>query len=94
MTGFHLFKFVNRVNAILRPLTNGRVQLFNKFQTEEQARLLYKNFKVDLERATKEFVGLGLISDDQKRQWDKLPLRNKGVSERYAFIGLSKLLGL
>ncbi len=94
LIGYYSFKLLNRVNAILRPITKGRVQIFNKFQTEEQDRLLHKNFHEDLKGATNKCVELGLMSNAQKREWDKLPLRSTGIGERYAFIGLGKLLNL
>ena len=89
---FYWFKFLNRVNAVLRPLTKGYIQLFNKYQTEEQDRLLYKDFHKDLKNATDKFVKLGFMNKEQKREWDKLPLRSSGVSERFGIISLSKLI--
>jgi len=86
------FKFLNRVNAILRPLTKGHVQLFNKYQTEEQERLLYRDFHKDLKEATTKFVKLGLMSEQQKKEWDKLPLKSSGTGERYYMIGLGRLV--
>lgn len=86
------FKFLNRSNAVLRPLTKGQIQLFNKYQTEEQERLLYRDFYNDLKEATQKFVNLGLMSEEQKKEWDKLPLRSSGVGERYYLISLGKLV--
>lgn len=89
---FYWFKFLNRSNAILRPLTNGRIQLFNKYQTEEHERFLYSDFKSDLLAATEKFLLMGILSPEQKKEFDKLPLRSAGVAERYALISLSKIL--
>ena len=89
---FYWFKFLNRANAVLRPLTKGHIQLFNKYQTEEQDRLLYRDFHNDLKDATQKFVKLGLMTEEQKKDWDKLPLRSSGISERYNLIGLGKLV--
>jgi hypothetical protein len=89
---WYSFKFLNRVNAILKPVTKGHIQLFNKYQTEEQERLLYRDFHKDLKEATEKFVNLGLMSEKQKQQWDKLPLKSGGVGERYYLIGLRKLV--
>jgi len=86
------FKFLNRVNAVLRPLTKGYIQLFNKYQTEEQDRLLYRDFHEDLKQATEKFANLGLMNKEQKKKWDKLPLKSSGISERYNLIGLGKLV--
>lgn len=90
---WYRFKLINRANAALRVFTMGRVQLPNKFQTEEQARLLYRDFSIDLRTATSRFVSLGILTEAQKAQWDKLPYGSAGVSERYAMISISKLLG-
>lgn len=89
---FYWFKFLNRVNAILRPVTKGHIQLFNKYQTEEQDRLLYRDFHGDLKEATEKFVNLGLMSLDQKKYWDNLPIRTNGIGERYYIIGVAKLI--
>ncbi|MBU1674121.1 hypothetical protein KJ839_06795 [Patescibacteria group bacterium] len=86
------FKFLNRANAILRPFTKGHIQLFNKYQTEEQERLLYRNFDSFLYLATQKFVDKGLMTIEQKKYWDKLPLRANGVGERYYLIGLARLI--
>jgi len=29
---------------------------------------------------------------EQKKEWDKLPLKSKGISERYNLIGLGELI--
>lgn len=80
------------IKAFLRPLTKGHIQLFNKYQTEEQDRLLYRDFHKDLKQATEKFVKLKLMTEKEKKEWDKLPLRNSGVGERYNLIGLGKLV--
>lgn len=85
------FKFLNRSKGVLRPLTFGHIQLFNKYQ-EEQDRLLYMDFHKNLKQATTKFENLGLMSEDQKKEWDKLPLRSGGISERYNLIGLGILI--
>jgi len=86
------FKFINRVNAILRPLTKGKIKLLNKYQTEEQERLLYRDFYTELKSATSKFVDMGIITKSQKIYWDKLPLRNNGVGERFGLISLGQLI--
>jgi hypothetical protein len=87
---FYSFKILNRINATLRLFTKGYIQLFNKYQTEEQDRLLYRDFHKDLKNATSKFVDVGIMSKEQKKQWDKLPLKNGGISERFVIISLSK----
>jgi hypothetical protein len=89
---FYWFKYLNRVNAVLRPLTKGHIQLFNKYQTEEQDRILYRDLHPYLKKATSKFVELGLMSEEQKNEWDKLPLRNAGIGERFGMISLGKLI--
>lgn len=89
---WYSFKFLNRANAILRPFTKGQIQLFNKYQTEEQDRLLYRDFHKELKESTQKFVNLGLMNEEQKKEWDKLPLKSKGISERYHLISLGKLI--
>jgi len=86
------FKFINRANAILRVVTKGYIQLFNKFQTEEQERLLYRDLHKELKESTAKFVKLKLMTTEQKLQWDKLPIRSNGINERYCLISLSKLV--
>lgn len=86
------FKFLNRANLILRLLTKGHIQLFNKYQTEEQDRLLYRDFHYELKKATAKFVKSGLMTKKQKKYWDKLPLKSKGISERFYLISLGKLI--
>lgn len=86
------FKFLNRINAILRLITKGHIQLFNKYQTEEQDRLLYRDFHKDLKQATKKFLDIGLMTEKQKKEWDKLPIRGAGIGYRYHLISLGKLV--
>ena len=86
------FKFLNFSNAILRKLTFGHLQFLNKYQTEEQERLLYRDFHLDLKNSTKKLKALDLISQQNKKYWDKLPLRSEGISERYNFISLANIL--
>jgi len=85
------FKFLNRANAVFRLLTKGYIQLFNKYQTEEQDRLLYRDFYDELKNATSKYVEVGLMTKEQKQLWDKLPLKSGGVGERYYLISLGKL---
>lgn len=86
------FKLINRVNAVLRVLTKGQVQLFNKYQTEEQDRLLYRDFHTDLKKATSKFVNMKLMTEEQKQYWDKLPLKSSGIGERFNLISLGQLI--
>jgi hypothetical protein len=86
------FRSKNILSATLRFITRGHIQLFNKYQTEEQERLLYRDFHKDLKDATEKFAKLGLMTRQQKKQWDKLPLRSVGVSERYHLISLAQIV--
>jgi len=38
------------------------------------------------------FVNLGLMNEEQKKEWDNLPLRSNGINERYNLIGLGELI--
>ena len=89
---WHVFRIINRMNSILRIITSGKFQLLNKFQTEEQERLLYSDFKENLHLATAKLFTKGLISKDQKKLYDKMPIRSAGVAERYALISLAEIL--
>ena len=65
------FKLLNFLNEILRKLTFGHFQFLNKYQTEEQERLLYRDFYLDLKNSTKKLKALDLISQQNKKYWDK-----------------------
>lgn len=89
---WYYFKFLNRANAVLRIVTNGSLWLLNRYQTEEQERLLYSEFSSDLYSATSRFVELNIMTNEQKKYWDKLPHGSSGVGERFALISLAKIL--
>jgi hypothetical protein len=92
MFNWNLFRFLNRVNSILRVLTKGRIQFLNKYQTEEHERLLYSDFEENLHLATAKFLSMGILNSRQKVEFDFLPIKSAGVSERYAIISLAKIL--
>lgn len=89
---WQLFRIINRANSLLRVLTRGKIQILNKYQTEEHERLLYSYFRCDLHAATAKFLAMGILSTEQKMEFDMLPLRSAGVAERYALISLAKIL--
>ena len=89
---WYFFRILNRANSLLRVLTRGKIQLVNKYQTEEHERLLYSDFRGDLHAATAKFLAMGILSADQKIEFDKLPIRSAGVAERYALISLAKIV--
>jgi hypothetical protein len=86
------FKLTNRVNALLRLITKGRIQLFNKYQTEEQERVLYENMHNLLKKSTQYLFELGVISKYQKKVFDRLPVTSKGIPQRFTIIGIANLL--
>jgi hypothetical protein len=88
------FRLINASNGILRILSDGRIQIFNKFQTEEQERILYTHFKQDLHNATNKFVSIGLMNAPTKEFYDRLPLRAHGTDSRFTIISLAKLLNM
>jgi hypothetical protein len=92
LLNWYIFRFINGANSILRILTLGKLQFFNKYQTEEHERLLYHEFKTDLHLATAKFLTMGILSPEQKKEFDKLPIRSAGIEERYALISLAKIL--
>ena len=73
-------------------MTRGKIQILNKYQTEEHERLLYSDFKENLHAATSKFLAMGIFSTEQKVEFDKLPIKSAGVAERYAIISLAKIL--
>ena len=83
LLNWYFFRVLNRVNSLLRVLTRGQIQLFNKYQTEEHERLLYSEFMEDLHAATSKFLAMGLLSFEQKIEFDKLPIRSIGVAKYY-----------
>ena len=89
---WYLFRILNLVNSALRLATKGKIQLLNKYQTEEHERLLYSDFRNDLSAATAKFLAMGILSADQKMKFDKLSIRSAGVAERYALISLAKII--
>jgi hypothetical protein len=76
----------------LRLLSRGKIQIFNKYQTEEHEKLLYSDFKNELHSATTKLLVLGILSMTQKKEFDKLPIRSAGISERYSLISIAKIL--
>ena len=88
------FRLINASNGILRILSDGKFQIFNKFQTEEQERILFTRFKKDLQDATNKFVSIGLMNAQTKRFFDHLPMRARGADSRFAIISLAKLVNI
>lgn len=86
------FRLLNGTNALLRHLTGGNIQMFNKYQTEEQERLLYKYFHLDLRKATQTFMEAGVMNALAKKHYDKLPLRSAEIGERYNLLSLATLV--
>jgi hypothetical protein len=92
LLNWYIFRFINGANSILRILTLGKLQIFNKYQTEEHEKLLYQEFKIDLHSATAKFLTMGLLSPEQKKEFDKLPIRSAGIAARYTLISLARIL--
>lgn len=89
---FYQFRMLNLVNAIVRKIFRGNFEFSNKYQTEQQELVLRKHLTEELEVATSSLASNGLISLSQKNILDKVPLRNKGVGERYHLISVAALL--
>lgn len=88
----YYFKFINRANALLRIVLNGKFQIFNKYQTEKQENILRRHFSNELKSANTKFVELGIMTSKQKELYDRLPLRSTGTGERYSLISLAKII--
>lgn len=86
------FRLLNSINGILRSFTNGKIQLFNKFQTEEHERLIYGYFRNDLDLAIEKFRTLNLLTNEQCKYYKRLPLRAKGFDSRFTLISLSSII--
>ena len=85
------YRLLNTINGFLRVLTNGKIQLFNKFQTEEQERLIYGYFRNDLNIAITKFNNLNLLTNEQCSYLKKLPIRAKGFDSRFTIISLASM---
>jgi asparagine synthetase B (glutamine-hydrolysing) len=86
------FKIINVANGALRKITNGRIQIFNKFQTEEHERLLFSHFRNDLRSATEFFMQSGLLDSNSKKFFDHLPFRAIDSDMRYNLISMHSLI--
>lgn len=86
------FKALNAANSIIRPLSGGRTELYNPYQTEEADRILRRHFHTDLKSATQKAVLHGLMDTKTKHMFDKLPWRSRGISERLNLISNAALL--
>lgn len=83
------FKFRNRLNALLRKITNGLVQIENKYQTEELEKILYY-FKKELIESFKLLSDMKVL--DKKHEFLKsIPISPKGTNKRYILISIAKL---
>ena len=83
------FKFRNRLNALLRKITSGLVQIENKYQTEELEKMLYY-FKKELIESFKLLSDMKVL--DKKHEFLKsIPISPKGTNKRYILISIAKL---
>ena len=76
----------------MRKWTRGRVQFFNKFQTEEQEKIMYDVLLGDLVDATSFLFESGIINLDQRLRWEKMPYKPAGFGELYNLLGLVNLI--
>ena len=90
MRAYIKFKFLNRINALLRPLTKGHYQIINIFQTEELERLLYSSFRDELKKSFEILREAGIFNDNHSF-FRKLPIKSKGSSQRYSIITIANL---
>jgi hypothetical protein len=86
------FKLLNRANALFRLLLDGKFQLFNKFQTETQEKILRQFFLDELREANDKFLAKGLMTKKQKLYFDRLPLGSAGTGERFGLLTIAQLI--
>lgn len=87
-----LFRSRTMINGVLRIITDGRVQLLNKYSTENYHCYLYGSFRKYLIEACDYFGKIGLTSEFQNSQFIKIPRRFKNVNVRYQVITLWSLI--
>ena len=84
------FKSINRINAFLRVLFKGNIQVNNVYQTEELEKILHKNFRNELKSSFNILKRIGVFNKSHSF-FRSLPLRSKGTSERYSIITIANL---
>lgn len=89
---FTEYRARNFVNALMRAATNGRYEFPNKYQTENQEIVLRRSFKSILEQSTQSLVELDVFTLDQKNYFDRIPVRNAGVGERFQLITAARVV--
>jgi hypothetical protein len=86
------FRMLNAINGVLTKLTAGRLQFVNRYQTEEQTRILSRHFRRVIDLAVNHFVELGVIPAYLSAKWKAIPTRARRTSELFSIISLNKLI--
>lgn len=86
------FKTLNKINAVLRLITKGHIQLVNPYQTEEQSRLLYQFFLKDLEKILNKLYDNNLLDQNAYKHYSKLPISGLEIIERYHILSLGEII--
>lgn len=85
------FKALNCANAGLRAVTQGRIQILNVYQTEEQDRVMRRDFATILKTSLEYLHDANLIDDKAFAHFGRIPLRG-GVGCRGSIIDIATLL--
>jgi len=86
------YKLLARLNSALAAASRGRFMLLDKFATEVQGHNLRRYFAKELQWSLEKCSELGLVSDEQRMAYARIPLRSAGLSSRYQMINLAYLL--
>jgi len=86
------YKVIAWLNSALLASSGGRFVLPNKFATELQGRNLRRHFAKDLQWSLAKGGELGLINNEQRKAFSRIPVRSGGLSPRYQLINLGYLL--
>jgi len=88
----YYFKLLNRINSVLVLLTSGRVQLFNKYLTENQVVNLSLHHRRLLNQALAELGHKNILGGKVLNYFKKRPFRPSHVSDRYQLINIFKAI--
>jgi hypothetical protein len=86
------FRMLNAINGVLTRLTNGRFQCVNRYQTEEQSRILSRHFRRSIDLAIDHFADRRVIPACQIAKWKRIPTRARRTSELFSIISLHQLM--
>jgi hypothetical protein len=88
---YYLFKVLNRINTFFLFLTGGRVQLTNKYLTED-LNVILRKLKKEIDESIDYLFENKIIDKKTSIDLKKLPLRNSKTGEKYAVISVVSCL--